>query len=229
MTIPTIAVYSHTGLIPARFIQAWVPAAQLAITRDFAPHWSGAKLVYVPPGGMIAPDWWQLVIFDHSDQADALGYHDISPSGQPIAKVFAKDCIDNKENWNATADHELFEMIVDPRIDQVVQVVQDGITWEYAKEVADAPEDDHWGKRVGGHLASNFVTPAWFDPNGKPPYTGYRCSQITAPFMLADGGYIGRREVAPVAGEWQQVFSRTAGSRQIKKPTSRTMRRFAAP
>ena len=228
-TVPIIAIYSHTGLIPAKFIQAWVPAAQLAISRDFAPHWSDAKLVYVPPGGSISVDWWQLVIFDHSDQADSLGYHDTTTAGMPIGKVFALDCIQDKQNWNVTGTHELEEMIGDPKIDQVVQVVQDGITWEYARETCDAPEDDHWGQRVGGHLASNAVTPAWFDLNGKPPYTIYPCAQITAPFMLADGGYIGRREVAPSAGEWQQIMAAMAGSRQIKKLDSRTMRRFNGP
>jgi hypothetical protein len=228
MPIPTIAVYTHTGLLPANLIEAWVVAAQIALTRDFAPHWSDAKLVYVPPGGTIAPDWWQLVYFDHSDQAGALGYHDVTPAGMPLGKVFIQDCLDDKENWNVTSSHEIHEMIVDPSINLTVTVKgSDGITRQYAKEPDDASEDDHYAPRIGGHLQSNSVTPAWFDPNGKPPYTIYPCPDITAPLMLAPGGYIGWREVAPAAGEWQQQFARIAGPRQVKKPSSRTMRRFA--
>jgi hypothetical protein len=226
MPIPTIAVYTHTGLLPANLIEAWVTAAQVALTRDFAPHWSDAKLVYVAPGGLIQPDWWQLVFFDHSDQAGALGYHDVTPSGQPLGKVFIQDCLDDKENWNVTSLHEIYEMIVDPDIVQTVTMTDPaGIVWEYAKEVCDAPEDDRFGMRVAGHLASNAVTPAWFEPNGKPPYTIYPCADIVMPFQLASGGYIGRRQLPN--GEWQQVFARVVGPRQVKKPSSRTMRRFA--
>jgi hypothetical protein len=225
MPIPVICVYTHTGLLPANLIQAWVAAAQIALTRDFAPHWSNAQLRYVAPGGPIEPDWWQLVFFDHSDQAGALGYHDVTRSGQPLGKVFIQDCLDDKENWNVTSLHETYEMIVDPNINQTVPVTIDGVAWEYSKEVCDAPEDDRFGVRVAGHLASNFVLPSWFDPAGTAPFTGYPCPEITAPFMLASGGYAGRRQMP--GGEWQQDFARIAGPRQIKKVSSRTLRRFA--
>ncbi len=229
MTMPTIAVVSHTGLLSIKLINLWLPAAQVALSRDFAPHWSDAKLRFAAPGSTILPTEWVLGFFDHSDQASALGYHETTESGSPIGKVFIKDCLDNRENWNVTSLHEIYEMIVDPYIDQTVTATIDGITWEFAKECADAPEDDHWARRVNGHLASNAVTPAWFDPNGKSPFTIYPCAEITAPFMLASGGYIGRREIAPTVGEWQQEYARLAGPRQNKSETSRTLRRFNAP
>jgi hypothetical protein len=228
MTVPTIAIVSYTGLLPINLINLWLPSAQVALSRDFAPHWSDAKLRFAAPGTAIQADEWVLGFFDHSDQAGALGYHDVTPAGLPIMKIFIADCLADRENWNVTSLHEIEETLVDPFLDQTVTVTDGaGITWEYAKEVCDAPEDDHFGRRVNGHLASNAVTPAWFDPNGKPPYTIYPCSEITAPFMLASGGYIGRREIAPTAGEWQQVFARTPGSRQNKSATSRTIRRFS--
>src|SRR5437764_160004 len=34
---------------------------------------------------------WQIVVLDDSDQAGALGYHDFTVNGRPIAKVFARD------------------------------------------------------------------------------------------------------------------------------------------
>jgi hypothetical protein len=225
VSIPTIAVYTFTGYVPADLIQIWVNAAQVALSRDFAPHWGDATLRYVAPGGGVFADEWQLVFFDTSDQAGALGYHDLTPGGKPLGKVFLRDCIADKQNWNVTSLHEVYEMIADPELDQTVRVTIDDVEWEYAREVCDAPEDDRFALRVAGHLASNAVTPAWFDPNGQPPYTIYPCDQITAPFMLADGGYIGRRQVG---GEWQQQFAKVAGSRQVKKPTSRTLRRFNA-
>jgi len=218
---PTIAISTHTAFVPIGLIEAWVPAAQLALSRDFAPHWGDARLRFVRPGEAIGPDEWQLVMFDRSDQAEALGYHETSPSGLPLGKVFLRDCIESRENWNCTATHEIYEMLADPDIDQTV--THDG--WEYAKEVADPPEDDRYAQRVGGHLASNFVLPSWFDPNGVAPFTAYPCPEITAPFMLAPGGYIGRRRLPD--GEWQQALAREPGSRQVKPAYSRTLRRFA--
>lgn len=220
--IPTIAIYTYTGLVPATLIQAWVASAQVALSRDFAPHWGDARLRYVAPGGAIDADEWQLVFFDHSDQAGALGYHDQTAGGKPLGKVFLADCIANHTNWNVTSSHEMHEMIGDPDIRKTV----DHNSYEYALETDDACEDDHFAQRVAGHLQSNSVTPAWFDPNGQPPYTIYPCDEITAPFMLASGGYIGRRALPD--GEWQQLFARVAGPRQIKGPSSRTLRRFSA-
>ncbi len=228
MTIPTIAIVSYTGLLPIRLINLWLPAAQVALSRDFAPHWSDANLRFAAPGTAIQVDEWVLGFFDHSDQAGALGYHTETAAGLPILKVFMKDCLDDKQNWNCTATHEIYEAIADPYIDQTVKLTDAaGILWEYAREVADAPEDDRFAVRVNGHLASNAVTPAWFDPAGVAPFTIYPCAEITAPFMLASGGYIGRRQLP--GGEWQQFMARTPGSRQIKAETSRTIRRFNAP
>lgn len=221
MSEPKIAVYTHTSLIPSHLIEAWVAAAQIALTQDFAPHWGGATLRYVAPGGAIEADEWQLVFFDHSDQADALGYHTLTAANLPIMKVFAKDCIDDGENWNVTADHEIKEAIVDPNIDRTVTADE----FEWAMEPCDPPEDDQFAVRVAGHMASNAVTPAWFDPAGVAPFTIYPCAEITKPFELASGGYIGRR---PIGSAWTQLMADTVGPRQAKRATSRTMRRFSA-
>lgn len=221
MTIPSIAVYTHTGLLPANLIQSWVVSAQIALHTDFAPHWDDANLRYVPPGGAITADEWQLVFFDRSDQAGALGYHDKTPGGQPLSKIFVADCLDDGNNWNVTASHELHEMIADPNINRTVTI--DGI--EYAYEVDDACEDDRYAARVGGHLQSNSVTPAWFDPAGVAPFTIYPCPAITAPLQLAPGGYIG---VRPLGGQWMQRVANEGGPRQVKGPASRTIRRFDA-
>jgi hypothetical protein len=221
MTIPNIVVVTYTGLIPINLIEAWVASAQIALTRDFAPHWSDAKLRFAPPGTAVKSDEWILGIFDHTTQAGALGFHDVTDAGLPLAKVFVQDCLDDSENWNTTCSHELHEMIVDPNIDQTV--IFDG--FEYAKETDDACEDDQFAVRIAGHMQSNSVTPAWFDPAGVAPYTVYPCAEITKPFQLATGGYIGRR---PIGGAWTQLMADKPGPRQIKRRTSRTLRRFAA-
>ncbi|HEY2419321.1 MAG TPA: hypothetical protein VGH84_15470, partial [Steroidobacteraceae bacterium] len=81
--------------------------------------------------------------------------------------------------------------------------------------------------RVAGHLISNCVTPSWFVPGGAPPFTMYPCPDIAGPFLLAPGGYIGRRQLP--SGQWEQLLAAQRGPRQEKGPDSRTLRRFNRP
>lgn len=225
--IPLIACYRETTLLTDALVQAWMAAEQIAISRDFAQHWGDAQLVFIPPGKAIPPEAWQCVFFDHSDQADALGYHTLTQANLPILKIFVKDALADGENWNVTADHEVKETIADPFINQSVAAIEDGVAWEYGLEVCDACEDDRWAYPVNGHMMSAFCTPAFFGRGGTA-LTFPLVPQITVPFELADGGYLPRRQISPVPGSWTQLMARVPGSRMVKRPTSRTLRRFAA-
>lgn len=56
-----------------------VPALQTQVSRDFAPAWGiDADLVFVPKGKKPPAKYWWLVMLDNSDQAGALGYHDLT-------------------------------------------------------------------------------------------------------------------------------------------------------
>lgn len=222
---PLIACIRETSLLTDALVQQYVAAQQIQLDRDFEPAWRLATtLVFVPPGSFIPAGSWQLVFLDHSDQADALGYHtDEAPGGLPRSKVFVQDILNDGLSWPVTASHEVLEMRVDPMIDQTVTV---GDT-VYAKECADAPEDDEFAYPINGVHMSDFVLPSWFDPAGVAPFTFRRNPQITAPFMLADGGYIGVRTLPD--GAWGQRTAAVASARQVKGPTSRTVRRFNEP
>jgi hypothetical protein len=227
--IPVVAVIRDTALLTDARVASWCEAMQIAIARDFAPHWTDATVVSVKPGDPIPSGAWQLWFRDHTDQDGALGYHD--DNGLPVAHVFVADDVANGTSWTVTASHELWEMLGNPAIDRFVENVVDGVTWKMPVEVADCCEDDQFAYAVTGldgvtHMISAFATPAWFDPNGVAPFTFPPIKAIDAPFMLADGGYIGRMEVSPAAGQWTQFMAAEAGPRQVKKPSSRTMRLF---
>lgn len=226
---PVLAIVRETTALTDVLCEALVPALQTQISRDFAPHWQqDAQVIFVPGGQMIPGGAWRVLLLDNSDQADDLGYHDTSgPKGEPQSKIFVRDILRDKLNWNVTVSHEALEMLADPWITRTIQVVQDGVTWEYALEVADAPEDDSFAYSIDGHMMTDFVLPSWFETAGVAPFTFRNNPQIRAPFALADGGYIGRRQIAPVAGDWVQLDAEIASARQVKGPQSRTMRRFA--
>ena len=224
-----VAVVRNTSALTDQQVASWVAAAQIACTRDFAPHWCDATLAFVRPGQSIPTGAYQLWLNDRSGEADALGYHD--DQGLPISHVGVLDAADDGVAWSVTASHELWEMLADPKIDKTVTFVTGDTTYEIPLEVADAPEDDRFAYKVTGpdsvfHLTSAFVLRSWFDPAGVAPFTFPLIAVIDAPFKLAAGGFIGMREGSPVPSEWRQEFAQTRGPRDVKRPQSRTMRRF---
>lgn len=220
MTTPLIACYRTTALLSDEWIQSWIAAEQIAISRDFAPHWGDAKLFFLE-GGKTAPEGaWPMVFQDDSDVQDALGYHQLYAQGIPSLIVAVKVCLDGKYNVSTTASHEVKETIADPLLTRTVIVGDE----EYAVEVCDPPEDDEFAYPVDGHMTSDFVLPAYYSPGSPGPYS-FR-GTITAPLSLADGGYIGVRSLPD--GVWTQRFADgVPGRRAVNKAvSSRTMRRF---
>ncbi|MDG6997273.1 MAG: hypothetical protein JRN52_15250 [Nitrososphaerota archaeon] len=147
-----------------------------------------------------------LAIFDDTDQAGALGYHDLTVNGMPLAKVFAESDIKNGLSWTVTASHELLEMLGDPDIDLTVFVQSSntsGVLYTY--EVCDACESDSFGYDVNGILVSDFVFPAWFESFRGPGSVQFdQQNRISKPFEILQDGYIGTFNVAAGSG-WQQT------------------------
>src|SRR5207244_6897591 len=125
---------------------------QTQVQRDFAPVWGiDADLSFVPQDSAPPSGAWWLVILDNSDQAGALGYHDVTNQGMPLGKVFAATDQQFGSQWTATASHELLEMLGDPEINLTVFVQSSqsaGVL--YAYEVCDACEADQFGYNING-------------------------------------------------------------------------------
>lgn len=193
-----VAILNESTVVTADQIHAMSAAMQKQANEHFAPIWHVEPVTLTvvkdsPTAGVLpAPsvDTWWLVILDDSDQADALGYHDLTNSGRPIAKVFAKSDIADGAAVSVTASHELLEMLGDPQINTAVDVNGNG-TLFMAYEAADACEDDRYAYLIDGVKVTDFVTPEWFRnflvlPNAKFDY----CGKITKPLQLLSGGYI---------------------------------------
>ena len=74
-----IAVINASTVLTDAQVQPAVSALQIQVHRDFAPVWGvDADLTFVPSGSQPAPGMWWLSILDTSDQAGALGYHDVT-------------------------------------------------------------------------------------------------------------------------------------------------------
>lgn len=189
-----IAVINASSVLSDSAVANAVADIQIQITRDFAPAWGvDAELIPVPTGVMPAPDAWWLVVLDNTDVAAALGYHDITPTGMPLGKAFAKTDLETDHLWSVTVSHEILEMLGDPWMNRLGFDVSD-VTRPafYNYEICDACEDESFAYKINDTTVSDFVYPAWFDagrsPNGqKLDHRGL----ISAPFQLLNGGFIG--------------------------------------
>lgn len=150
------------------------------------------------------------MLLDDTDQAGALGYHDITSEGLPLGKVFVKTATQNNLAWSTVASHELLEMLPDPEINLEVTGpnVSGNSNTIYAYESADAVEATSYAK--GSVLVSNFVYPAWFEPAGSPaPLQLDHLKLVTQPFQLLSGGYIGVFNVTADGG-WTELTAEKA-------------------
>ena len=193
-------VLADTDVVPV------VAALQKQVSNDFIPVWgTDAELNIVAKGTQPPSGSWWLVLLDDTDQANALGYHDLTTEGLPIGKVFAASDLKAGRSWTVTASHELLEMLGDPNINLTVFVQNTntaGIL--YAYEVCDACEDDSLGYKIDNVLVSDFVYPAWFESFRTEGSTQFdRMNKIQTPFQLLVNGYIGIFNVASGSG-WQQ-------------------------
>jgi hypothetical protein len=198
----SISIFNLSTVVTDDVVSRATCDLQTQISRDFAPFWAvDANLQFrnknlgVPNDG----SWW-LVILDDADQANAVGYHDLTPDGLPLGKVFARTDAECGHRWTVTASHELLEMVADPWMDRCCLSVTSGHSQILAYEVCDACEDDGFGYAIGDSLVSDFVLPSWFHANSTAASYDF-CGHLQAPLQLLPGGYIGVYD--PATG-WSQ-------------------------
>jgi len=206
-TIQICVINESTVLADADVVPV-VAALRKQVTNDFRPVWgTDAELSIVPKGTQPPNGSWWLVLLDDSDQANALGYHDLTTDGLPIGKVFAASDLKAGTSWTVTASHELLEMLGDPNINLTVFVQNtDTAGVLYAYEVCDACEDDSLGYQIDNVQLSDFVYPAWFESfriEGSAQFD--RMNKIQNPFQLLVNGYIGVFTVNSGSGWTQQT------------------------
>lgn len=225
-----IGVFNESTVLSDADVIKMVSAIQHQIRYDWAPIWGvDADLIFMPKTAAPRSNMWHVVVFDNADQAGALGYHDLTPEGLPLGKVFAKTTLDYGGKVSVTFSHEVLEMLGDPDVNLIAMNPDPGGNIKfYAYEVCDAVEADNFGYDINGVTVSDFVTPAWFESFRKIGSTKFSFKgHVNAPFQLAPGGYIG---VFDPSSGWSQLTARSSyayesrpgpGSRRDKRRTPR--------
>lgn len=201
-----IAVLNESTALTDAEVESYIPAFQTQVSQHFGPIWGAtAELVFYPKNQAPPGSSWQVVFLDTSDQAGALGYHDLTAANQPLSKIFAGSDKQYGYSSSVTGSHEIMEMLADPGINATYTVEdnQGNLVGLLAREVADAPEDDQYSYEIGGVKVSDFVYPAWF--GGIEGTKFDYCGHITKAGQILSGGYIGYW--TPSGGWTQQTGS----------------------
>jgi hypothetical protein len=219
-----IAVINRSTVWDDAMAQKVMAALQVQVDRDFAPIWDlTCQLVF--SGAAVAPPagaWW-LTLLDTTDDATALGYHEITSDGMPLGKCFLKTTTTEGGIPSVVVSHELLEMLADPWVANLVLDNNENRPQRlYSLEVCDACEADEWGYQIGDVTVSDFVYPSWFEswrtgnPAGAPgnPVKFDQQGKISAPFQLLSGGYISYMNIT--GGGWQQATADLAHKPQYR-------------
>jgi len=220
--ICNVAIVNESTVVSDAQVYACTYALQIQTEFDFYPIWGiKSKVYFAPKGTNIPAGHFQLIILDDADQAGALGYHDLTSTGDPMSKVFAKTTMDAGEQWTVTASHELLEMLVDPFINLTVFLQNSAFTGKLLPyEVCDAVQGDLCTYPISSAdniMVSDFVTPAWFEDFRQPNSTRFDFKGLlTGPFQIYRGGYMSFFSVTAASG-WQQTFNAEASAADHSK------------
>lgn len=202
-----VDVINQSTVVDGPTLTKYCAAIQKQAIRDFAPIWgvgygTNVALKTKPVPSVKTARHVTLLVLDDSDQAGALGYHDVDVHNNPLGKVFAKTDQRYGLSLSVTMSHEILEMLGDMYCLDGVQVSTS--TWA-AREMCDPCEADRYGYDIDGVVVSDFVTPAYFVPSLPGPYDF--------------GGHI-RQGMTLLPGGYVSLWSQSSGWTQQKADTA---------
>lgn len=192
----SIAVLNGSKQVSDADARLMTRACQIQLRRDVAPAYG-----YIPwtvkfyrrrhdlPKNCIA-----IVIFDHADEPDTLGYHFEDEHGRQYGRVFVDPSFNaggtvlgTGDSVSVTLSHEVIEAYTDPDINMWSEGEND-VMWAY--EVCDPVETTGYRIKVGRRFVgvSNFVFPTWFDVQNPRHIKTDFLNVTKKPFQLGSGG-----------------------------------------
>jgi len=212
--IPDIAVFNQAETPLGLDLDAFVKALQKFVTTHVVPVW-GTPARLIRTNGF-KKGAWGFVLLDVADAENALAYHDLTPDGFPLSKVFVETIGDDGASLSIAASHELVEMLVDPAINLLSTGPDPKAT--YAYEAADPVEDDALAFDVDGFKMTDFVFPSYFEGFRKPKSTKFDLQgKVTQPFQILKGGY----QIIFKNGKWSQLTASVAKKKALAKEDRR--------
>lgn len=205
--LPKIACFNKASIPLGVEFEKLCDAMQTYVDKHFAPVW-GAPARLIQTTGFIKGSW-AMVFLDTADAPGALAYHDLTPDGLPLSKVFVRTTLENGDLVSISASHELAEMLVDPAINLFSTGPRKNAL--YAYETADPVEALSFN--VAGIPMSDFVFPSYFELFRKPGSVKFDyLGKIKRPFEILKGGY----QIIWENGQEKQIFGSKAKEKSFR-------------
>jgi hypothetical protein len=202
--IPTISCFNQAKTALGVDLDALIAAMRVYVAQHVVPVWgTPAKLV---KSANFVKGNWAMVFLDDADAPGALAYHDLTPDGFPLSKVFVRTTLQNGDLVSVSASHELVEMLVDPAINMMTTGPDPKTV--YAYESADPVEALTF--KVNGIEMSDFVYPSYFENFRKPGST--RFDQVRPSRQGEETVSDSLRRLPDHLQEWQDVANHRENS-----------------
>jgi hypothetical protein len=210
--VPRIACFNQSSTPLGVDFNALISALQEYVDKYVAPVWGTPATLF--KSNDFVKGAWAMVFLDDADEPDALAYHDLTPDGFPLSKVFVRTTLEAHDLVSVSASHELAEMLVDP----AVNLLTTGRATKamYAYESADPVEELSF--KVKGILMSNFVYPSYFEVFRKPNSVKFdQMGKVSKPFEILKGGY----QMIFRNGKWMNKYASKAKKKRFAKEDRR--------
>ncbi len=205
---PTIACFNQASTPLGMDLDKLLAALQKYVDTCVAPVW-GTPANLVKTTGFLKGAW-AMVFLDRADAPGALAYHDLTPDGLPLSKVFVKTILDDQSSLSVAASHELVEMLVDPAIN--LYSIGPNPKVLYAYESADPVEEESFS--IDGVAVSDFVYPSFFEGFRKPGSIPFdHLKKLNRPFQILKGGY----QIIIRNGKETQIFGSKAKGKRFHR------------
>lgn len=182
--VPTVACFNQAKTALGVDFDTLIAAMQMFVDEHFAPVW-GTSAKLVTSTGFLKGSW-AFAFLENAGDAELEGYHDVTPEGLPMAKVFVRTTLEQKDLVSVAASHELVEMLVDPGVNLYSSGPRKNRLYDY--EAADPVEELVF--HVAGIPMTDFVYPSYFETFHKKGSTPFdHMGKLTQPFELDKGGY----------------------------------------
>lgn len=165
-----ISIINHTnGKVSDEEMHCVIRAINRQVKVDFEPYWSMGAAIRLEgrstdkPEKESPPDMRGdavLYVWDKSDIAGAIGYHNLNHRGIPFGFVFLDIAQRVGESWTVTLSHEVLETIADPMVNLLAMgphPAQRERTVFHWYEMCDAVQAESY--EIDGVEVSNFVLP----------------------------------------------------------------------
>src|SRR5262245_32146831 len=98
---PTISCFNKATTPLGVNLDALITAMQTYVDKFVTPVWGTPAKLKKTTG--FVPNTWALVFLDDADTEGALAYHDLTPDGFPLSKVFVRTTINAGEVVSVSA------------------------------------------------------------------------------------------------------------------------------